>query len=95
MRILSLHSGHDGAIAYIEDGVLRFSIENEKDSFPRYSRITAPLVMEALEAVDGFPDVVAMGGWHKRVGARRPGLGGRARRWPRRQRTPSPGHRSR
>jgi hydroxymethyl cephem carbamoyltransferase len=75
MRILSLHSGHDGAIAYIEDGVLRFSFENEKDSFGRYSRISAPLVLQALEAADGFPDVVAMGGWHKRTGSRRPGLG--------------------
>ena len=72
MRILSLHSGHDGAIAYIEDGVLRFSFENEKDSFGRYSRISAPLVLQALEAADGFPDVVAMGGWHKRTGSRRP-----------------------
>ena len=75
MRILSLHSGHDGAIAYIEDGLLRFSTENEKDSFPRYSPISAPLVMHALEAVDGFPDVVAMGGWVKRTGGRMPGLG--------------------
>ena len=63
MRILSLHSGHDGAITYIEDGVLRFSFENKKDSFGCiYSRISAPLVLQALEAADGFPDVVAMGG---------------------------------
>jgi hydroxymethyl cephem carbamoyltransferase len=75
MRILSMHSGHDGAIAYIEDGVLRFSIEAEKDSFPRYSAVRAQLVMEALEAADSFPDVVAMGGWHKWAGGLRPGLG--------------------
>ena len=31
--------------------------------------------MQALEAVDGFPDVVAMGGWVKRTGGRMPGLG--------------------
>jgi len=75
MRILAMHSGHDGAIAFIEDGVLRFSIEAEKDSFPRYSAVRAQLLMDALEAADSFPDVVAMGGWHKRAGGLRPGLG--------------------
>jgi hydroxymethyl cephem carbamoyltransferase len=75
MRILSMHSGHDGAIAYIEDGALRFSIEAEKDSFPRYSQIRAHVVIEALNAVDGFPDVVAMGGWHRGGRQRAEGAG--------------------
>ena len=75
MRILCMHSGHDGAIAYIEDGVLRFSFEQEKDSFPRYAAARVPVLLDALEEAGTFPDVVATGGWHKRVGGRRPGFG--------------------
>lgn len=74
MRILSMHSGHDGTIAFIEDGVLRFSVEAEKDSHPRYSPVRAHTVMDVLEAVDSFPDVVAMGGWHN-IGAHSIGAG--------------------
>jgi len=36
MRILSYNPGHDGAVAYLQDGRLVFSIEAEKDSNWRY-----------------------------------------------------------
>ena len=75
MRILSMHAGHDGAIAFIEDGVLRLSVEAEKDSNPRYSVVRAHTVMEVLEAVNEFPDVVALGGWHSVGGPRSVGAG--------------------
>lgn len=67
MRILSLKPGHDGAIAYVVDGALAFSIEAEKDSFPRYSSVSASLCCAALEMVPEPPDVIALGGWYKDV----------------------------
>lgn len=70
MRILSLKPGHDGAIAQIDDGVLTFNLEPEKDSFPRHGEVSAATVLAALEMCDGPPDVLAIGGWHKTVGSR-------------------------
>ena len=55
MRILAMHSGHDGAIAFIEDGVLRFSIEAEKDSFPRYSAVRAQLLIPSSKTASTAP----------------------------------------
>lgn len=70
MRVLSFKPGHDGAVALVEDGRLRFLLEAEKDSFERHSPVTAQLLMAALELADGTPDVLAIGGWHKHL----PGL---------------------
>lgn len=67
--VLGLKPGHDGSIAYIVDGRLIFSIEGEKDSYPRYSPVTAALVMEALRSVPEVPDVIALGGWYRVVPA--------------------------
>src|SRR4051794_31616942 len=67
MRLLSYNPGHDGAVALIEDGQLIFSFEAEKDSFERHDRLSADLLMKALERSDGPPDVVAIGGWHKHL----------------------------
>ena len=39
MNILSYNPGHDGAVVYIKDGRLMFSIESEKDSHYRYSAL--------------------------------------------------------
>ncbi|GAA2612719.1 carbamoyltransferase C-terminal domain-containing protein [Actinomadura fulvescens] len=65
MRVLALKPGHDGAIAYVDDGRLVFSLEGEKDSFPRYAPVTERTITRALELAPGFPDVIATGGWHK------------------------------
>jgi predicted NodU family carbamoyl transferase len=65
MLILSLKPGHDGSICAIDDGKLMFSLEAEKDSFPRYDRITPELLVTAASHLDKVPDVVAVGGWVK------------------------------
>ncbi len=67
MKILSINPGHDGSVVYIRDGELQFSIEAEKDSHQRFSPITAQLVLSSLQMIDDFPDVVALGGWHKHL----------------------------
>ncbi len=65
MRILSMNPGHDGAIAFVEDGRLVYSLEGEKDSFNRYGGVSASLVLQAMDMATGQPDVLAIGGWHK------------------------------
>ncbi|MER5214239.1 carbamoyltransferase C-terminal domain-containing protein [Streptomyces sp. NPDC002838] len=65
MRILSFKPGHDGAVALVEDGELRFSYESEKDSFPRYGEVTPAAVAEAMANTDGIPDVICISGWAK------------------------------
>ena len=65
VAVLALKPGHDGAIALVADGELVYSLEGEKDSFERNGPITAPLVVEALSEAPAFPDVIAIGGWHK------------------------------
>jgi hydroxymethyl cephem carbamoyltransferase len=66
-RILAMKPGHDGSIAYIEDGKLLFCLEAEKDSFPRYDSIHPTLVEQAMAMAPAPPDVVAVGGWHKQI----------------------------
>lgn len=68
MRILAIKPGHDGTLASVCDGRLEFSIEQEKDSHPRYSRLSIPVALQAFERLPAVPDVVALGGWHGSVG---------------------------
>lgn len=65
MRILAFKPGHDGHICYVEDSRLVFSIEAEKDSWPRYEVVTPALVQRAMELCPDIPDVIAMSGWVK------------------------------
>ena len=65
MRILALNPGHDGAIVFIKDGQLRFSLEGEKDAHSRYSPINTANLLDAFSKVDEPVDVVAVGGWFK------------------------------
>lgn len=65
MRILSFKPGHDGQICLVEGGRLAFSIEAEKDSWPRYETVTPSLVVRAMEYCPDLPDVIAMSGWVK------------------------------
>jgi hydroxymethyl cephem carbamoyltransferase len=70
MLVLALNSGHDGAFAAVKDGTLTFALESEKDSFRRYSPITATAVMNAAERLGEMPDVVAFtGGWDEVSGS--------------------------
>jgi predicted NodU family carbamoyl transferase len=63
MKILSYNPGHDGAIAYLEDSRLFFSLESEKDSNYRYSGVSVTDVLDAVSLLGDVPDVICMGGW--------------------------------
>jgi predicted NodU family carbamoyl transferase len=66
MKILSFNPGHDGAIAYIRDGHLVFSIEAEKNSNYRYSPVSSHDVFSVLGQIEERPDVICTGGWWPR-----------------------------
>lgn len=66
MNILSYNPGHDGAIAYLKDAHLLFSIEAEKNSNYRYSPISSHDVFNILGELDELPDVICTGGWWPR-----------------------------
>ncbi|MCA1440806.1 3-hydroxymethylcephem carbamoyltransferase [Ensifer sp. IC4062] len=63
MNILSYNPGHDGAVVYVKDGRLVFSIESEKDSHYRYSALSISHVLDAIGEIDELPDVICTGGW--------------------------------
>lgn len=63
VKILSYNPGHDGAIAFIQDARLIFSIESEKDSNYRYSGVSVTDVLDAIGLLEDIPDVICMGGW--------------------------------
>ena len=71
MRILGLNPGHDGAAALLEDGRLAWSLEAEKDSFPRNSATSVVTVMQSLRDLGSPPDAIAVGGWYR---SPRPGV---------------------
>lgn len=66
MKILSYNPGHDGAVAYLKDGQLMFSIEAEKNSNYRYSPVSSHDVFNALGEIDEIPDIICTGGWWPR-----------------------------
>ena len=66
MKILSYNPGHDGAIAFLQDSRLMFSIESEKDSNYRYSAVSITDVLDAVGQLGDIPDVICMGGWWPR-----------------------------
>ena len=66
MNFLSYNPGHDGAIAFLENSRLMFSIEAEKDSNYRYSAVSVADVLDAVSELSAIPDVICMGGWWPR-----------------------------
>lgn len=66
MRFLSYNPGHDGAVAFLQDFRLIFSIEAEKDSNYRYSAISVDEVLDAVGELSDVPDVICMSGWWPR-----------------------------
>lgn len=66
MVVLGTKSGHDGALAVIEDGRLLLSYESEKDSWPRHTPLTPETVLSVASKIGKLPDVIAIGGWHQR-----------------------------
>ena len=65
MKILSMKPGHDGSVAYIQNGKLLFSYEGEKDSHARYESLHPSTLADALSRIDEIPDVIAIGGWYR------------------------------
>lgn len=63
MNILSYNPGHDGAVAYLKDARLRFSIEAEKNSHYRHSPLSSHDVVDILGELEEVPDVLCTGGW--------------------------------
>jgi predicted NodU family carbamoyl transferase len=63
VNILSYNPGHDGAIAYLKDARLRFSIEAEKNSHYRHSPISGHDVVDILGELEEVPDILCTGGW--------------------------------
>ena len=66
MDFLSYNPGHDGAIAFLRNSRLMFSIEAEKDSNYRYSAVSVADVLDAIGELTVIPDVICMGGWWPR-----------------------------
>lgn len=66
MNILSYNPGHDGAISFLRDARLMFSIEAEKNSNYRYAAISVADVINAIGELDVVPDVICRGGWWPR-----------------------------
>jgi hydroxymethyl cephem carbamoyltransferase len=50
-------------MAAVEDRVLLYSIEGEKDTGRRHQRLTVEKILTAEEQLGAVPDVIAMGGW--------------------------------
>lgn len=63
MKILSFNPGHDGSLAYLEDGHLVTAIESEKNSRYRHSPLSIPDVFSILGELKEVPDVLCRGGW--------------------------------
>lgn len=63
MNILGIKPGHDGHICSIEDGVLVFSYEAEKNSGMRYAEASSLDLIEAATSVRRRPDALAVSGW--------------------------------
>jgi len=66
MKILAYNPGHDGAIAFLKDSRLMFSIESEKDSNYRHSPVSITDVLDAVGQLGELPDIICMGGWWPR-----------------------------
>jgi hydroxymethyl cephem carbamoyltransferase len=73
MLVIALKPGHDGAIAALDDHALLYSIEAEKDSWPRRFAVTIETFIRACTHAQRIPDVISVGGWFKP----RRGLGSR------------------
>lgn len=67
MKILSVKPGHDGALALVdaETRTLEWSLEAEKDSFPRYEAFNPVQLLDAAQLLGAVPDVFAVSGWLK------------------------------
>jgi hydroxymethyl cephem carbamoyltransferase len=63
--LVGFKPGHDGSVTVVKDRKLLYSLEGEKDSFPRHSFQTPSNLLDMAELLGELPDVVALGGWDK------------------------------
>lgn len=75
MLIAAMKPGHDGSLAVLDDHRLVHSVEQEKDSLPRYGELTGLRLLELMATADRPPDVLAVGGWLKGSGRKEIGAG--------------------
>lgn len=61
MRILAFNLGHDGSVALVQDGRLRYCIEAEKDNGIRHQTLAPALLLGSLIGID-IPNVLALSG---------------------------------
>jgi hydroxymethyl cephem carbamoyltransferase len=66
VHIIALNLGHDGAVVKLEDSNLIYSLEAEKDSTRRFSRLSPASLLDALTYESEMPDVIALGGFFDR-----------------------------
>jgi hydroxymethyl cephem carbamoyltransferase len=64
MNILGIHTGHDGAVAVVEDASLTAYIEAQKDNHRRYANFTSARLDAALRHITSPPDLVALGSFN-------------------------------
>lgn len=64
MRILAYNPSHDGAVALLENEQLVYSLESEKDDWPRHAILSTPLFLRSM-SFKNPPDVVSMTGLYK------------------------------
>src|SRR5579871_910639 len=63
LSILSYKPPHDGALVWVKNNTLEFSIEGEKDSNPRFSGMSSThRLLKLSEKFESIPDVLAWGG---------------------------------
>jgi hydroxymethyl cephem carbamoyltransferase len=75
MLVMGMKPAHDGAVAVLQDRKLIFSLESEKDSCERHSELTPTTLIDIAERLPELPDIVAIGGWHKRRMLGQPHIG--------------------
>ncbi|WP_085724102.1 carbamoyltransferase C-terminal domain-containing protein [Pseudomonas sp. R37(2017)] len=70
MKILGINTGHDGHICLIENGMLVFSHESEKNSGARYAPLSLSSAITNVIQNFGDLDAIAVSGWAEGVDPR-------------------------
>jgi hydroxymethyl cephem carbamoyltransferase len=63
MNIIGIHTGHDGAVALVENARLSMYIEAQKDNYPRYSHMRPGVLRNTLKYSTHSPDMIAVGSY--------------------------------
>ena len=63
--VLSFKPGHDGCVAHVKSGNLKFSIEAEKDNGWRFAELNLDVLGKISRLCQESPSVVALSGWSR------------------------------